>query len=316
MEAQLLNEVIACLPAERTVFRYARDEYAIELLSRYVGEGKPVSEIKRSVFRGLLEKPAVKLLLSACGQGEISRRDFQYVYINDRQDFVLTVGKWDMSYESFSQTTRNSANLVLHLNFNKGHDSTFHHLIGNEELDYFRYESHPILRQGERRQYRNTLGWARLDFDLDTGEVLIEEVQNDWLRRATRYFRMMAKYIDRHPDYREKLGIRATRESIEQYVKRTLSPFYKIWDEAILTAVVRFAVDELGINRIYYHTFNTGNQLKQISWSHPPKSIYTDLPRKFCFTVTDELPSFLQKSKVVKRKLRKIKHPRWQVLSV
>jgi hypothetical protein len=43
-----------------------------------------------------------------------------------------------------------------------------------------------------------------------------------------------------------------------------------------------------------YHTFETGNRLKQISGSRrPPRSLYTALPRRFCFQETDARPGFL-----------------------
>lgn len=314
METQLLNEIIDCLPKDRTVFRYARDEYALMLLSNYVDEGKPVAAIKQSKYRGLLNKSPVKILLGSCGKGQVTRSDFRYVYVNDRQDFVLSVGKWNQECVRFSQTTRNSANLVLQLNFNTEHDATFQRLIGAGEVDFFQFDGHPILKKGERRYFRNTLGWARFDLDFNTGEVLIEEIQNDWLRRARRYLSMMTRYIADHPDYQKKLAIKATPDSIEHYVKQTLYPFYKIWDEAILTAAIQFSVEELGIKRIYYHTFDTGNKLKNITWGHPPRSLYTDLPKKFCFEITDEVPKFLAKSKVVKRKLKKVKNPHWHEL--
>jgi len=316
METQLLNEIIACLSSDRTVFRYARDDYAVTLLSYVAGNGKRISEIKHSDFRGLLEKPVVKNILANVGDGQMSYRDLYYINIQDRQNFVLTVGSWDRDRKYFSQTTCESANLVLHLNFNIGHDRLFHHLIGNDELVYFKYDEHPILRKGERAQYRNTLGWARLDMDLNTGEVLIEEIQNDWLRRAKRYQRMMSRYMARHPDYQKKLGLRSTPETINNYVVRALGPVYRIWDEAMLTAAIRFCVEELGIGRIYYHTFDTGNRLKQITWGHPPRSLYTELPKKFCFQETAQAPEFLHKSKIVKRKLKKVKNSRWYTLQL
>jgi len=332
MKTPLLNEILACLPADRTVFRYAQDDYALTLLSHYIGNGKRISDIKRSPYRGLLEKPAVKQLIAGCGQGILTRTDVSYASVSDRQNFVLTAGKWDRDHPCFSQTTRNSANLVLQMNFNSGHDRVFHQLIGNGEMDYFRCDGHPVFYErvkntvqekipsvppiAEHRYYRNTLGWARLDLDFDTGEVLIEEIQNDWLRRAKRYLKMMTAYIAKHPDYKKRLGITSTPETISHYVKQSLAPFYRMWDEAILTAVIKFCVEELGIRYIYSHTFDTGNCLKRIVFRYPPRSLYTDLPRKFCFTLTDEAPAFLTTSKVVRRKLKKVKNPRWYQLTL
>jgi len=316
METQLLKEIIACLPRDRTVFRYARDDYALTLLSYVVGNGKHISVIKRSDFGGLLEKPVVKNIIANIGDGQMSYKDCYSLNMKDRQSFVLTVSSWDRDRKYFSQTTSESGNLVLQLNFNIGHDRLFHHLIGNEQLKYFKYYEHPILRRGERAQYRNTLGWARLDLDFNTGEMLIEEIQNDWLRKAKRYQRMMTRYMQQNPDYRNKLGLRSTPETINYYVVRTLGPVYRIWDEAMLTAVIRFCVEELGIGYIYYHTFDTGNRLKQITRGHPPRSLYTELPKKFCFRETTQAPEFLYKSKIVKRKLNRVRNSRWFCLQL
>jgi hypothetical protein len=311
VETALLNEIINCLPDDRTLFRYALGEYAPILLSKYAGTGMRIADIKRSVYRGLLEKPAVKQLIANCGKGKLTNRDFECIEISDRQNFVLTVGTWDRDRKYFSQTTRNSGNLVLHLNFSKGHDRQFHHLIGDQEFSYFKYNEHPILQCGERSYYRNTLGWARIDLDFDSGEVLIEEIQNDWLRRASRYQKRMIRYISRHPDYQKALRIHSTIESIEHYMQQVLYPYCKMWDEAILAATIQFCIEELGIRQIYYHSFDTGNKLKKIKYGHPPRSLYTNLPKRFCFTLTDSIPLFLTRSKVVKRKLKKVKNPRW-----
>ena len=100
------------------------------------------------------------------------------------------------------------------------------------------------------------------------------------------------------------------------YVRKTLAPYFRLWDEAALTAAINFVVDELGIRRIYYHSFETGNVLKKIRYSQPPRSLYTDLPRKFCFRLTDEVPEMLAGSRVVKRKLKRVKQPRWYRLEL
>ncbi len=47
--------------------------------------------------------------------------------------------------------------------------------------DSFKYTGHPIHKT------RNSIAWARIDLDYLTGEVLIEEIQNDWLRQAKRH---------------------------------------------------------------------------------------------------------------------------------
>jgi len=67
---------------------------------------------------------------------------------------------------------------------------------------------------------------------------------------------------------------------------------------------------ELGVRRIFYHTHNSGSMLKSIYGSKPPRSIYTVLPRKFCFTETDERPEFLRerrKSRAARERAPKLR---------
>jgi len=311
METALLNEIIDCLPKDRTVFRYARDDYALMLLANFTAGGKAIADIKQSAFRSLLNKPRVKSQLANCGQGVINRDYFDYVYAEDRQDFVLTVGRWDRSYDCFSQTTRGSANLVIQVNFNTGHDNAFDRWVGEDEHCYFATEVHPILREGERPYHRYTLGWARLDLDFATGEALIEEIQTDWLRDAKWFLRFVQRRVANNPRNPYLLGEKITLKSVTRYMDEVLAPYYKIWDEAILTAALQFCMNELGLRNIYYHTFETGNKLKKLNYSKPPRSLYTDLPKKFCFQQTDTMPEFLAKSRVVKRKMKKLKDPHW-----
>ena len=61
----------------------------------------------------------------------------------------------------------------------------------------------------------------------------------------------------------------------------------------MLAATIWFLREEIGISRIYYHTHEYGAQLKRIRWGLPPRSLYTSLPRRFCFERTEEAPEFL-----------------------
>ena len=60
MDKNLLNEVIACLPKERTLFRYMCGDYALMLLSRIAGDGVRIADIKQSAYGRLLSKPTVQ----------------------------------------------------------------------------------------------------------------------------------------------------------------------------------------------------------------------------------------------------------------
>ena len=311
LDKSLLDEVIACLPEDRTVFRYARDDYALMLLSRVTGDGVPVGELRRSAYGRLLNKPSVEKLLANRGDGVLSRSLFDYAWVEGRQDFLLTLGRWNEAGRGYNQTTRHSGNLVLQINFTASHDREFEELIGPSGKDDFASHGHPVLQAGDRRYYRHTMAWVRMDIDFETAEVLIEEVQTDWLRDAEWYLWNVERCLKHDRKRLYELVLKGKVKAARRYVKDTLAMYARLWDEAALTAAINFAVDELGIGCIYYHSFETGNVLKKIRYSHPPRSLYTDLPRKFCFRLTDEAPAMLYNSGVARRKLKKVKQPRW-----
>lgn len=314
MKAELLKEVIACLPKEKSVFHYTRDDYALMLLAHYVGDGKSMRDIRQSKFGGLLNKATIRAILAGAGSGILSSSNFDYAYVEGRKPFLLTTGSWNEEKRSHNQTSRNEANLVLQLNFNAGHDREFLRVVGEEEVEYFNYCNHPILQEGDREYYRNTLAWVRMDVDFDENEVLIEEIQNDWLRHARWYLSHLEWCIENRRESLEDLAVNGKVKAAMYYAKEILAPYYRMWDEAALTAAIQFATDELGIRNIYYHAFETGNVLKGINYGHPPRSLYTDLPRRFCFEQTHEMPVMLQKSRAAIRKLKKYRNPGWHHL--
>ncbi|MCU7917880.1 MAG: hypothetical protein KZQ95_05915 [Candidatus Thiodiazotropha sp. (ex Epidulcina cf. delphinae)] len=316
MDRKLLDEIIACLPKDRTLFRYARNDYALMLLSRYVSQGMKISDLRRSPFGRLLEKPAIRNLMAGIGNGCISGDLFDYVYVKDRQDFLLTVGRWNEGRSRYNQTSRNNENLVLQLNFSRGHDGEFERLVGRANAYRFKCGGHPILEKGERDYYRHTMAWVRMDVDFAMDEILIEEVQTDWLRYAKRYLRSLMRCDGCQLNCERKERKQRILQALKDYVERVLMPYSHFWDEAALMAAIQFAVDELGVQTIYYHTFDTGNVLKGMWNSHPPRSLYTDLPRKFCFELTDEAPRMFDLSTAAKRKLRKARDPHWYRLNM
>ncbi len=89
--------------------------------------------------------------------------------------------------------------------------------------------------------------------------------------------------------------------TVENYVTKTLAPYHRIWDEAMLSATIEFVRSELGIRTIYYHTFEGGSVWKNIVYAQPPRSLYTDLPRKFCFERVADSPEFLKSKRHRKR---------------
>ncbi len=168
MDKKLLNEVIACLPKDRTLFRYARGDYALMLLSRVAGDGVRIGDIRQSVYGQLLGKPSVQKLLANMGNGVVSRSVFDYVYVEGRRDFLLTLGCWNENCRDYNQTSCHSENLVLQVSFNAGHDREFMRFVGPSGREDFVSWGHPVMQAGDRRYFRHTMAWVRMDVDFET----------------------------------------------------------------------------------------------------------------------------------------------------
>ena len=310
MDKYLLEEVIACLPRERTRYYYFKDRYALMLLSNQVGEGMTVAELKKSRLNSLLQKPQVKKFLSAVSNGYVDATSLDSYWPDDYQPFVLTVGRWGGKDISWQQTTRKGYNLVVQLNFSNAHDSLYRSLVKPARGAVLNYWGHPVFKPKSGKTFRETLAWARLDIDFDTDEVLIEEIQSDWVREARDLLQDAQACCDKGENFLDWINVQGKAENIVKYVKQVLMPYLKIWDEAVLAATLSFVRNELGISRVYYHSYESGPELKCINGS-TPRYLYTALPKRFCFDKTGESPVFLQKDRRFKRMLRKISAPQW-----
>lgn len=312
MKKEILDEVIACLPQQRTLFHYFKGQYAFFLLSYAIKEKSSVSDIKQSAFKNLLNQPDVKSLLAYQGNGTLVPELFEHAWKDSSQPFVLTIDKWGMHDNWQVQTTRKGCNLVLQLNFSEQHNRAYQRLVKPKSDYIFNYYAHPVMDRDKRDLYRDTLAWARIDFDLESGEALIEEIQSDWVRRV-RYCLQGLKRGTK-PWYMDWCQCRT--EDFVTYAEQVLAPFDSLWSEAMLSATIHFIYKELGISRIYYHTYETGQKLKQIFGNAPPRSLYSDLPRKFCFQMTDEDPGFIQNDRFFIRKKRNLKQVAWYKLTL
>ena len=298
MKTKELREVIACLPKGRTLFRYAKDDYAFRLLSRVAGQFATLSELRKSRYGKLLEKPSVKNWMAnyssahwfgpAFGAGQARQ-----------QDYVLAVDEWgdDDSTWVWDQTSRRGKSLVLELNLTRRHQMALHRLLrGAERDDPFYYSGHP----GQAGQ-NATLAWARIDFDLGSGDALIEEIQSDRIRDV---LGAMGEKPCSSCGRIHYYGYRLDRSRLERFWAEEMVHHHDIWAEAMLMAAVDFLFREIGVQRVFYHTFGTGCFLKGIEGKPPPRSLYTQLPKKFCFRETDEMPEFLERVRKKKRRLR------------
>lgn len=300
MDHQLAQEVIACLPDERNVFYYYRDRYSIGLLrylSRNAKQGLSIAELKKSNYAALLRKPRVRTVMANFGKIPLTEEDWFYHDYDEQQEvFVLTLGLWgdeegsSRNSRRWQQTSRSGCNLVLQMNFSGEHDAQYAKL-GLENGDSpFAWYAHPISKQ------RHTLAWARIDLDFASDTALIEEIQNDWLREVI--------YLEKAISRKLKAGVTLESQTdlwdvncslkvAQQYCRFVLERYTTIWDEAMLWAAINFLREEIGIKHIFYHSVDSGRLLKRIGGSLPPRSLYTDLPRRFCFVPTQEAPEFL-----------------------
>jgi hypothetical protein len=297
MKPHEVREIAQCLPRGKTPFHYFKDRYALWLLSRYVGSGKKVRDVKTSRYGRLLQKPILHSALGACASGVITADTILTASGQRQEAYHLSLGMWGgraNRRNPYFQTSRPGKNLVLQLNFTSKHEALHDrvfNLSANGHPLVCRY--HPVARGNCR-----TMAWARCDIDLRSGEALIEEIQNDWLRYAEwepGYVRHMsptrrADYFTQY--YREDVR----RIDMRRYFVDALSPHRAIWDEAMLNATLWFLREELGIQHIYYNTWDTGCRFKGISQNdRPPRSLYSKLPRRFCFEETADPPTFLQR---------------------
>jgi hypothetical protein len=67
MNCQEIDEVLACLPDERTLFFYFPGRYALVLLGLALGKTHSLRLIRDTPFSRLLTKPVIKSLIADAG---------------------------------------------------------------------------------------------------------------------------------------------------------------------------------------------------------------------------------------------------------
>lgn len=309
MELALWRDTVACLTQGRRLFAYGRDQYAAMLLRYLLAAGNDIALLKKGPYGRLFDKAILRDYFASKGALTVSSEELLYLKTAQTDLWRLTLGCWGEGKEDWrwNQLSRPGYNLVLQLNFTGVHNAEFDNLVSACAYEMLCYRSHPISKK------HRTAAWARLDFDLETGEVLIEEIQTDYIRRVKRFSaqKNLPDYCRRdlcavHDAKFKKPG--AFQKAMNEYKTRFMDPLGKYWDEVMMAATLKFCVEELACKSIYMHHFETGAQLKNIDFELPPKSIYTQLPKKFCFSKTDKAPEFLGRfhSKKTRSKLREM----------
>ena len=286
MKLHEVEELRACLPVGRTLFNYGKDWYAVELLKLAIHGETSVTELKRSAYGRLFDKQSVRSWFGSLGKSTVTRADLDLLWPDEWESYRLTLGTFD----GWAQTSRKGklgCNVVLQMNLNEGDARLMDGVLETRGMDPFEWACHPV----NTGRYR-TLAWARIDLDWDTGEALIEEIQNDRLREVKS---LLDAARERKLDEISRWGVTMKTSFLADYWEKSLKLSRAVWDEAMVCATLRFIVGELGLRKIYYHTPESGRLYKRISCSEPPRSVYTDLPRKFCFQRVGHGPEFLGK---------------------
>lgn len=308
MEIKETQEIIDCLAGERTIYRYHKDKYAFDTLRHLVGS-KPsidVRALRSSPFVKLLQKQRIKAFLRECGDGLITKDRLNNVFEYDNIFYTLTIDGWSGDKKAvWDQVSRPGSNLVLQLNLTESEARSIKALLGEHPNAFYGF-CHPLSRRKPA-----TLAWARIDCDFNDNQALIEEVQSDLIRALN--------YLIGRAERQKQKGNKTMRywgsEIDVEHTLKLCKPIYEthknIWQEAMLNATQWFIRYELGIETIFYHSFDTGCLLKDIECSKPPKSLYSDLPTRFCYQKTTRAPEFLLRETRPKRRLKKAKNPWW-----
>lgn len=304
MNNQEWNDVRAIL-AHRgfggpTAFDYYRDRYAICLLQWVLrmNQRQPmtVRMLKQSRFTSLAEKSALAHVIARCGTRAMDVDLLQRLdHADGMRQYTLTLGTWGDEGDRATQTSRSGLNMVVQLNFDAAHDMAYQRKVKPMRGAHpIADDWHPIAKN------RNTLAWARIDLDLRTGEALIEEIQSDWVREAARLRDDAAYAIETAKSGGRRYvfspgAMRGNARQFESYDRNEVEPHRKDWQDAMLLAAIWVIRELLDIRQIYFHTPESGCALKGIRIENaPPRSLYTDLPRRFCFKPVSGLPQFLR----------------------
>ncbi|MEM1176187.1 MAG: hypothetical protein AAGI27_15355 [Pseudomonadota bacterium] len=288
----------------RERFYYFKDRYALLLLNLAADGEISKNDIKASPFAQLLDKTVVKELMSTLGSKAVAPTDLEMYWPKDVQFYYLTLGVWNGTRDRWNQTSRRGYNLVLQLNFSNQHNGLYRRLVDPECERPFEYRCHPVSKT------MHTLAWSRMDIDLERGEALIEEIQTDWIREARWAYR---EALSDNPWFYWNTDLK--KERVIRYVEKVLKAHEATWDEAMLASTLWFLRREIGIRKIYYHTHETGAAMKAIRNRLPPKSLYTRLPKKFCFKETREAPAFIWRKSRSLEKRKKVDEAKFHALT-
>ena len=297
------------LPGE-LAYPYFKGREAAWVLHQRLKKDVQIARLRRGPLGALVTRPGIRETVTECGDGRLTAERllpladplrlfemkgqlptgrpaeaaFDALCAAEILPFIVTFDSWLNEGDDdlqWNQTSRRGCNLVVQVNFPDSYAEEFRALFGSHERANLEYWSHPVRRDGPI-----TMSWARLDMDPDGEEVLIEEIQSDWLRAVSRN----KHHLKRH-------RTKSDRALIEKFIEITAARFGKVWAEATMLAALAVARNLLRARRIWLHQPHSGAKLKRITDRLPPRSIYTDLPRRFCFEPTHRAPEILYRAR-------------------
>lgn len=311
MQNTQIDALCQMLAGEEPLLHYPGRE-AAALLAPSSGVPTDIAALRRGPFGRLAARGPVRDLVARAGGGVVSPDALAVLAAPDAVWPTSRLGRaaqaiaaarpWHYFRRSFAvwqadrqtwhwrQVSRPGGNLVLQMGFPAEHDIAFYRLFGPRRRGRFECESHPVRRKGPI-----TMAWARLAIpfkgacrDADWEEdLLVEEIQSDWFRLVDHTVKRMTAT----PGPKGKDGL----ARYTAYEQAHLALHRRDWAEATLMAVIDLARRELGIKRLWMPQPAAGAALKGIDGTLPPASIYTALPRRFCFEPTTDAPPFLEK---------------------
>ena len=308
MKQNEIDFIKDCLPTGRTKFYTHQHHYLFQTLAWKLGaRALRVHELKKSPdLKRYMQQPTIREFIGNHSNDTVTTQSLETHWQLSRRifPFRLTLDQWGMEspntwQRDWAQTSRSGMNLVLQLNFPDHHNRSFRNLSTEERSIWrYAYNGHPVRVGNE-----NTMSWARIDLELDHGCALIEEVQNDWLRKAYRSHLRLRNKLEAGEVSTKDLWHESTIQRQLDYDEQHIAPLTKLWAEATLLAAMQFLINEIGIKNIFYHTWASGVFYKKISRNHgPPKSLYEDLPRRFGFNRVSMGPPFIVHNARVQRK--------------
>ena len=240
MNSMEIDGLLSLFGQDMPAYHYFKDKYALQLAGWYAGEGKKVAEFKRSRFAGLLQKGVLK---DHCAkQGILRAAELLEHPSGQGWTFRQSLDVWGSDDDwGWTQVSRPGKSLVLRLDFGDEHGKLARKMRVGNAIEQLEWRNHMHADEN------HNLAWVRMDLDWETGEVLIEEIQNDWLRNARNWIQKEADQPNRGWYRLAKKSVRKNDGRFLMYHREILEPLEKIWSEAMLCAALEFIRDRLGL---------------------------------------------------------------------